>query len=70
MQELRPSVWTQSSPPNITDNKSLPNLTKNSQNHSLPNKIDSQSNSLENISNNQLSSFLTEYKELIYSLIQ
>jgi len=56
MQEPRPSVLTQSSPPNISENKSFPNLTKNSQNHSLPNKTYSQSNSPENISNNQLSS--------------
>jgi transposase len=57
-------------PPNINDNKTFPNLTQNPQSHSSSNKTDSQFNSTDNISNNQLSSFLIEFKQLINPLIQ
>lgn len=69
-QETLSSVMTHSPPPNINDNKTFPILTHNPQSQSSSNKTDSQSNSTDNISNNQLSSFLTEFKQLINPLIQ
>lgn len=69
-QETRSSEMTHSPPPNINDNKTFPNLTQNPPNHSFPKTTDSQSNSTDNISNNQLSSFLIEFKQLINPLIQ
>lgn len=69
-QETLPSVMTHSPPPNINDNKTFPNLTQNPQCLNSSNKTDSQSNSTDSISNNQLSSFLTEFKLLINPLIQ
>jgi len=68
-QETLSSVITHSPPPNINDNKTIPNLTQNPQSHSSSNKTDSQSNSTD-ILNNQFSSFLTEFKQLINPLIQ
>lgn len=69
-QGIQSSDGTLSTPPNITDNKTFPNLTQNSQNHNNSNTTEPRYNPSDNISNNQLSSFLIEFKQLINPLIQ
>lgn len=69
-QGIQSGVRTLSTPPNITDNKTFPNLTQNPQIQNNSNKTDPQSNPPDIISNNQLSSFLIEFKQLINPLIQ
>jgi len=70
IQGIQSSVRTLSTPPNITDNKTFPNLTQNPQIQNNSNKTEPQSNPPDIISNNQLSSFLIEFKQLTNPLIQ